>query len=182
MTALKSWFPFRFSRQSKRPRQDVPATTKNNNDGRMTVAGMRDEMDRMFDRMWSNPLAAFENTDRWFGDFSSADFTPRLDVSDDPSFLKLTLEAPGVDREDLDIEFEDGMLVVSGEKRQKEANSDEGWYRTECSYGAFRRTIPLPDEVDATKAEATIDKGVVTIKVPKTESAKKRAIQIPIKS
>jgi HSP20 family protein len=54
--------------------------------------------------------------------------------------------------------------------------------RTERSYGFFRRAIPLPSEVDSTKAEARLDKGVLTIKLPKTESAKKQSVRVTVKS
>tara|TARA_R110002072_G_scaffold273219_4_gene433845 strand:- start:40521 stop:41111 length:591 start_codon:yes stop_codon:yes gene_type:complete len=196
MSALKSWFPFRFPRNNKRQTNNnnvdaVPVKANSGNSGAnnnganhggLTIAGMRDEMDRMFERMWSNPLAQFEQSERWFGDFSSAEFLPKLDVSDDAECLRLTLEAPGVEEKDLDIEVQDGLLIISGEKKQEQASEDEGCYRTERSYGFFRRAIPLPDEVDPNQAEAQLDKGVVTIKLPKTESARKQTVRIPVKS
>ena len=92
MSALKSWFPFRFSRKNKAASEAAPAKATRADDRGVTIAGMREEMDRMFDRMWSNPLAPFGQSDDWFGDFSSARFSPKLDVSDDAECLKLTLE------------------------------------------------------------------------------------------
>tara|TARA_R110002073_G_scaffold116419_1_gene254791 strand:- start:480 stop:1037 length:558 start_codon:yes stop_codon:yes gene_type:complete len=185
MSALKSWFPFRFSRHNKNNRKAadaVPAHVSGASNGGLTVAGMRQEMDRMLDRMWSTPLARFDHSDHWFGDFSSAQFLPKLDVSDDAEYLKLTLEAPGVAQEDLEIEVQDGVLIVTGEKKQEATSDEEGCYRTERSYGFFRRAIPLPDEVDPNKAEAHLDKGVVTIKLPKSEAAKKQTLHIPVNS
>ena len=146
------------------------------------LATLRDEMDQMFERFWTNPLAALETKDRWFGDFRTGEFLPKLDVTDDASFLKVTMETPGVEMKDLDIEVQDGVLSVSGEKKQEETTKDEGCYRTERSYGFFRRAIPLPAEVDANKAEARLDKGVLTIKLPKTEAAKKQSVKVAVKS
>ena len=136
----------------------------------------------MFESLWTNPLAALDTQDRWFGDFSQTDFQPKLDVTDDKSSLRVTLEVPGVDMKDLNVEVQDGVLTVSGEKRQEERTEEEGCYRTERSYGYFKRSVPLPSEVEGAKAEAKFDKGVLTIKLPKSERAKQQSTKVPIKA
>lgn len=178
MSELKKWNPFRFTRNQER-KAGVPATTSA---PPRSLAAMRDEMDRMFERFWTNPFAALETQDRWFGDFSAAEFQPKIDVTDDKNFLRVALEVPGVDASDIDVEVQDGMLSVSGEKRQEETSEEEGCYRTERSYGYFQRSIPLPSDVDAAKAEAKFDKGVLRIKLPKSERAKQQTIKVAVKS
>jgi HSP20 family protein len=178
MVNLKSWFPFRFSRQGRQ----AEAPRRSGSSAPLAITQIRDEMEQMFDRLWANPLASLESKDRWFGDFAPAEFMPKLDVTDDASFLKVTLEAPGVDMKDVDIEVQEGILTISGEKRHEETQKDDGCYRTERSYGFFRRAIPLPSEVDATKAEARLDKGVLTVKLPKTEVQKKQAVRVAVKA
>lgn len=176
MANFKSWFPFRFNRPTRNPENPV-----RNGETPMSLAALRSDMDQMFERFWTNPMAALETKDRWFGDFRSGDFLPKLDVTDDAAALRVTLETPGVDMKDIDIEVQDGVLTIAGEKRQEEQSRDEGCYRTERSYGYFRRAVPLPAEVDANKAEARLEKGVLTIKLPKTEAAKKQAVKVAVK-
>lgn len=179
MVDLKKWFPFRFPRQRGR-NPELPART--NASMPMSLTAMHDEMERMFERLWSNPMAALDSQDRWFGDFSQREFLPKLDVTDDKNFLRVALEVPGVDGKDIDVEVADGVMTIRGEKKHEETSNEEGCYRTERSYGSFRRSIPLPTEVDAQKAEAKFDKGVLTIQVPKTERGKAGATKVPIKT
>lgn len=179
MVDLKKWSPFRFPRKGAR-NPEAPVRTSASMP--LTISSMRDEMERMFERLWTNPLAALDSQDRWFGDFSEPDFQPKLDVTDDKACLRVALEVPGVDSKDLDVEVGDGVMTIRGEKRREETSHEEGCYRTERSYGFFRRAIPLPAEVDAAKADAKFEKGVLTINLPKTEKAKQQANTIPIKT
>ncbi len=177
MSDLKKWFPFRFFRNGSRP-----TTLPNDGNSSLSVTGMRDEMDRIFERLWNNPFAAIESQDRWFGDYSQTEFMPRLDVTDDDNNLRVTIEAPGVDPKDFDIELSDGVMTIRGEKRREETRTDEGCYRLERSYGSFQRIVPLPSEIDTTRCEAKFDKGIVTIKLPKTEKAKKQTVHVAVKA
>lgn len=175
MTDLKKWVPFRFTRGRGNNNPALPVVAS-------PLAAMRDEMDRMFERFWTNPLGTMELPERWFGDFSAPGFQPKLDVTDDKNFVRIACEVPGVDAKDLEVEVQDGVLIVGGEKRREETTESEGCYHTERSYGAFRRSIPVPSEVDTSKAEAKFDKGVLTIRLPKTERAKQQSVKVPIKT
>jgi HSP20 family protein len=177
MTDLMKWTPFRFARGRRRA-ADVPARTN----GSQSLSSMRDDMSQMLDRFWTNPFAAFETPDRWFGDFSAPAFQPRLDVTDDKNALRVAAEVPGVDAKDLTVEVQDGVLTLTGEKKQEMSGEEEGCYHTERSYGFFQRSIPLPAEIDAAKAEAKFDKGVLTVKLPKTERSKQQTTKIAIKA
>ncbi|TDF62131.1 Hsp20/alpha crystallin family protein [Cupriavidus sp. L7L] len=105
---------------------------------------------------------------RWFGDFSSSRFQPRIDVVDDGSSLRITAELPGMDREDLQTSIEDAPLVLRGEKTQDVQREENGCYRLERAYGAFMRSIPLPDGVDLDHIDAKFDRGILTLRLPKT--------------
>ena len=179
MTDLKTWTPFRFLRHEKANHQ--PPARVGNGVPRNFV-DFRAEVERMIDRVWNDPFASLETPDRWFGDFRQGDFTPKLDVTDDKDALRVAVEIPGVEMKDLDIECQDGLLSIKGEKKHEETRKDEGCYRTERSYGFFQRTVPLPAEIDANKAEAKFDKGVLTIRLPKTERAKAQATKIAVKA
>ena len=178
MTDLKTWTPFRFLRHEKTNNQ-TPARVGNGVP--RNFVNVRDEVERMMDRVWSDPFASLETPDRWFGDFRQGDFTPKLDVTDDKDALRVAVEIPGVELKDLDIECQDGLLSIKGEKKHEETRKEDGCYRTERSYGYFQRTVPLPAEIDANKAEAKFDKGVLTIRLPKTERAKAQTTKIVVK-
>ncbi|MDN0073732.1 Hsp20/alpha crystallin family protein [Crenobacter sp. SG2303] len=120
-------------------------------------------------------------SDRWFGDFSSARFLPRVDVVDDGETLRITAELPGIEREDLQMSIEGGSLILRGEKKQDVRSEENGCYRLERSYGAFVRSIPLPDNVDVDKVDATFDKGVLTLRLPKIAQAESTVRKIEIK-
>ncbi len=175
MADLKKWFPFRFQRKLT-GKNEVMAP----NPSMMPMHSIREEMDRMFERLWTDPFAALESRARWFGDFSQPDFLPKLDVIDDKNFLRIDLEVPGVDSKDINVEVEDGAMTISGEKKHEEVTEEQGCYRTERSYGYFKRTIPLPTEIDTDMVEAKFDKGILKIKVPKTEKAKKHGKKVPV--
>ena len=141
----------------------------------------RDEVERMVERVWSDPFVSLEAPDRWFGDFRQGAFTPELDVTDEKDALRVAVEVPAVDLKDLDLECQDGLLTIKGEKKHETERREDGCYRTERSYGFFQRSVPLPAEVDASKAEAQFAKGVLTIRLPKTERGKAQTTKIAVK-
>lgn len=100
------------------------------------------------------------------------------DLSDHGNSLRLRLEVPGLDSDELDIEVEDDVLVVSGEKRYEHEESVDGWLRRECAYGRFSRRIALPVEVDDSNAKAKYRNGVLTIDLPKRPEVMPRRIAV----
>lgn len=179
MTDLKTWSPFRFLRSNKHDHSQPPARLGNGVP--RNFANFRGEVERLIERVWSDPFASLESPDRWFGDFRQGEFSPKLDVTDEKDALRVAVEIPGVDRKDLDIECQDGLLTIKGDKKHEESKKEDGCYRTERSYGFFQRTVPLPAEIDASKAEAKFADGVLTIRLPKTERAKAQTTKIAVK-
>lgn len=107
---------------------------------------------------------------QFFGDYSPSQFLPRMDISEAGDKLKVTAELPGMTADDIEINCENDRLQIRGQKRQEETEDEEGYFRTERSFGSFERTIPLPQQVEIDKAEANFKNGVLTIEIPKTES------------
>ena len=171
---LKKWNPFKFIRGS---------VGKSGTDGPDTQAASEQEraawsdIQRIFSRdslramedFFLDPFAMRGTLERWFGDFSSSRFQPRIDMVDEGKILRVTVELPGIEREDLTISVEDGALVLRGEKRQDVHSAEDGCYRLERAYGAFTRTIPMPENADPDHTLAKFDKGVLTLTVPKHE-------------
>lgn len=117
---------------------------------------------------------------RAFGDFGSsllgragtptAGWTPALNAHVEGNELHVRVELPGIDPEaDVDIEVDNGMLVVSGERKSETDSENGGWFRREMHYGAFERRIALPDGVDASGVRASYDAGILDITVPLPE-------------
>jgi len=173
-TDPKKWNPFKFLRGSARKQQadsapDTPASEQ--------WRAAWPDISRLFPRdpwraveeFFHDPFAGRGALERWFGDFSSSRFQPRIDVVDEGKVLRVTAELPGMAREDLAVSVEDGALVLRGEKKQDVHSEEDGCYRLERAYGAFVRTIPMPEEADPDRALAKFDKGVLTLTVPKQE-------------
>jgi HSP20 family protein len=105
-------------------------------------------------------------------------WAPALDISERKDAYLVTVEVPGVEPEDLDITMEDGLLTIQGERQFTSESSEQQFHRVERRYGAFRRSITLPAQVQADQIEATFDNGVLQIVVPKAEEAKPKRIQV----
>jgi HSP20 family protein len=105
-------------------------------------------------------------------------FVPVVDVIEEDDDVRVDVEAPGMMPDDINVTITEQSLVIRGEKKPEKAES-KGFHRSERSFGAFRRVIPLPVEVDRDRVEATFRNGVLTIIVPKShESAKKVQIRV----
>jgi HSP20 family protein len=105
-------------------------------------------------------------------------WAPALDISERKDAYLVTVELPGVEAEDLEITMEDGLLTIQGERQFTAESSEEQFHRIERRYGAFRRSITLPAQVQAEQIQASFDNGVLQIVVPKAEEAKPKRIQV----
>lgn len=107
-------------------------------------------------------------------------WAPPVDVAETQEKILVRAEVPGMRQEDIQIEFENGMLTIRGE-RKLEKQEGVTWHRVERTYGTFSRTFTLPRTVDPEKIAATYREGVLEIEVPKREEAKPRQIRIAVK-
>jgi len=105
-------------------------------------------------------------------------WAPALDISERKDAYLVTIELPGVEADDVEITFEDGLLTIQGERPFARDSSEQQFHRVERRYGAFRRAITLPAQVEAEQIEASFDNGVLQIVVPKMEEAKAKRIQV----
>jgi HSP20 family protein len=105
-------------------------------------------------------------------------WAPALDISERKDAYLVTVELPGVEAEDLEITMEDGLLTIQGERQFTSESTEQQFHRIERRYGAFRRSITLPAQVQAEQIQASFDNGVLQIVVPKMEEAKPKRIQV----
>jgi HSP20 family protein len=133
------------------------------------LASLRDEMDRLFDFSWPS---------RDSGLFSG--WSPALDVHDDKDNFIVTCELPGMKKEEIDIALHDGVLTISGERKQEHEVKDGGTFRSERYFGKFQRSVTLPASVDGGKVKASYKDGILRVELPKAEEAKPRHIEVNV--
>jgi HSP20 family protein len=104
-------------------------------------------------------------------------FAP-TDVTEDENSLRITMELPGVDPNNVRLSIENNVLTIRGEKSQETEESNERVHRSERTYGMFERTFVLPNSVDPDKIEARYENGVLFVNIPKAERAKPREIRV----
>jgi HSP20 family protein len=112
------------------------------------------------------------------GSGTATAWAPALDISERKDAYLVTVELPGVEADDLEITMEDGLLTIQGERHFAHDSSEQQFHRVERRYGAFRRSITLPAQVQAEQIEASCEDGVLQIVVPKAEEAKPKRIQV----
>ena len=126
-----------------------------------------------FNRLFDVPRE--ENAD------SLGSWSPAVDIYDRGNEVVIHAEIPGMKKEDIDVRVENNVLTVRGKKERSEEVKEEGYFRTERSYGSFSRSFSLPSTVDASKISAEYKEGVLTLNVPKAEEAKARQIDVKVK-
>lgn len=109
-------------------------------------------------------------------------FIPRIDLSEDDKSITLNAELPGMDDKDIQINIADDLLTIEGEKKFEHEEKKKNYHHIERSFGKFKRVIPLSSEVDQEKIAANFKKGLLTVTMPKLESAKPKTKKIEVKS
>jgi HSP20 family protein len=107
---------------------------------------------------------------------------PQIEVRERDNNLVVCADLPGMRKEDVHLELHDDYLVLSGERHQEQEQNEQGWYRSERSYGQFYRAVPLPEGVDPNQAKASFKDGVLEVKIPlpprEQQQSKGRRIEI----
>jgi HSP20 family protein len=141
------------------------------------MAEFRTEMNRLFDGLFSRPLAV----PTWFETAEPGQWLPAIDISDEPQRIQVRAELPGIDPKHVDVDVTEDRLVISGEKKQSSSKEGNGWSHVESQYGAFARTIPLPAPVDPATVTANFDNGVLTVELTKTATSTSRKVPVKVK-
>jgi len=111
---------------------------------------------------------------------SRFEWAPSVDISETEKEYLIRAELPAVKKEDLQITFDDGLLTVSGERRQKQEDKAEKFHRIETFYGKFSRSFTLPESVDSARINAESKDGVVTVHVPKMKTEARKPVEIKV--
>ena len=132
-------------------------------------AVLRGELDRLFDSSFGPAFRTPGSFSRW---------NPALDVYQDKDQFTVVAELPGLKKEDIELSLHDGVLTISGERKQ-EKKGEEG-YRNERFFGRFQRSVTLPSSVDGNKVKATYQDGILKVVLPKAEEAKPKQIEVSV--
>lgn len=148
------------------------ATTLTRWDPFSELASMRSVMDRLFDQS----IGRFPALRNGGEDLGAA--TLGLDVFETNDDYVVKAAIPGVDPKDIDIQVEDDVLTIKGEFQHKDEVNEDSYLRRELRYGTFQRSLRLPPTVDAEKATAAFEHGVLKLTLPKKAEAKAKTIKI----
>ena len=136
-----------------------------------------DDFDRIFDNLFKNALTNMAVTSP-----SVTDLSLKLDISETEKAYYVHAELPGVEEKNVDIEVNDGVLTVSGEKQSQSEEEGKTFHRVERSYGSFKRAMQLPADADEDKIKARMKNGVLEIEIEKQKEAQKKTRKIEVKS
>ncbi len=103
---------------------------------------------------------------------------PAVDIRETDDALIVAAELPGIERKDVKVDIKDGVLTISGERKYEKEADEENVHRMERVYGRFSRSFSLPSNVDVDKVEAKLENGVLTVRLPKKETARARSVEI----
>jgi HSP20 family protein len=109
-----------------------------------------------------------------------ADWAPTVDISETDAEYLVKAEIPEVDKKDVKVTVQDGLLTIQGERKQEKEEKGRRFHRVERSYGTFMRTFDIPDGVDEQKLKAEFKDGMLLVHLPKTEKAKTKAIEVKV--
>jgi len=132
---------------------------------------LRSEMDRLFDNFLGLTPASTQ---------SSAVWAPSVDVSEDPDNFYVRAELPGMRKDEIDLEVENNVLSIRGERRFEKKQDGENYHFVERSYGSFYRSFTLPKNVDGEHIGAEYKDGVLSVTIPKLEEVKPKKVEIKL--
>jgi HSP20 family protein len=140
------------------------------------------EIDRWFDRLtedfWRRPFPSLLG-ERWPFPMVSLK-APSLDVFEEKDEIVVKADLPGMNKEEIEVTVTGDVVTIKGEKKKEEEIKEKDYYRRERSYGSFVRSVELPCEVKSDQIKANFKDGVLEVRMPKTEEAKKKSVSIKI--
>ena len=133
------------------------------------VSSLQDRLNRAF--------GAYSRSER-DDEMSLAAWAPPVDIAEEKDRILITAELPGFKENEIEIQTENGMLTLRGERRFEKESEGKNYHRVERSYGQFLRSFSLPNNVDREKIKATFRNGLLQVELPKREDAKPKTIKI----
>lgn len=143
--------------------------SENKTNGGSSMMRLRSDMDQLFDQFFHDPFGSMVR---------GLNVGPALDLAETDDAIKVTVEIPGVDPRDVDIDVTGSQLTIRGEKKQEREEKDRSYHFVERSFGHFQRSVELPTSVDPDKVDATCKNGTLTITLAKKPDAQRKRIEV----
>lgn len=138
------------------------------------LSSLQSEMNRVFSTFFDSPSASSPGGGR------ARRWVPPMDLVEAEDGYVLRADLPGLSESDVAIEVEDNVLTISGARNEEHESDIEGYVRVERAFGMFRRSLTLPQSIDADAVAARFDKGVLEVRVPKPEQRRPRRVVIEV--
>ncbi len=138
------------------------------------LENMRTDLERLFGDFFE----PFPRSPFWLRRLETGMIVPKVDMYEKDGKLVVKAEIPGVDKENIELSITKDALTIKGEVKKEEEVKEKDYHLLERNYGSFNKTIPLTEDVDSDKAEATYKNGVLEIKLPRKKEAKPKEIKI----
>lgn len=139
----------------------------------MSLIRYSNQVPSLFDRLFENDL--FDWSNRHFSNTQTT--LPAVNIKETGDEFRVELAAPGFDKSDFKIELHNEMLTIASEKKMDEVSGEGEFSRREYSYQSFSRTFTLPNSVDSDKIEASYERGILKIIIPKKDEAKPKPMR-----
>ncbi|MBL7066360.1 MAG: Hsp20/alpha crystallin family protein [Candidatus Marinimicrobia bacterium] len=137
-----------------------------------SMLGFRNEIDQLFNSCFNTPVK--EET-------TIATFAPAVDIEEKDKEFRITIELPGIKKEEVSIKIKDNLLTITGDKKKGKKTEDENYHRTERIYGSFQRTFRLPEYADQDNIAAEYKDGILIVSIPKLKESISKNVEIKIK-
>ena len=134
---------------------------------------LKDEFNRMFEGFSDRGIRQSEDGGVWM---------PATDIQETKDDVVVSVELPGMKKDEIKVMVQDNVLTIRGEKKQEKEEKDTNYHRIERSYGFFTRSFSLPTTAKADKIKATYDNGILQVELPKAEEVKPKEIPIAVSS
>ncbi|MBW2355307.1 MAG: Hsp20/alpha crystallin family protein [Deltaproteobacteria bacterium] len=185
---VKKWIPWNwFKKEEEEAGKMVPVKRESAQEPGSAfghpLQQFHQEIDRLFDQAFRGfGLSPFTLERPPFPRLADGVLKPTLDLAATDKEYTITVEIPGVDEKDVQLEIVNDTLTIRGEKKQEKEEKEKNYYRMERSYGTFQRILSLPEDVDQENIKAVFKKGVLTVTLPRKALPKSQVKQIEVKS
>lgn len=126
--------------------------------------------DDLFNELYSLPTSFLSK--------SGVDLSPRIDISETDAAYKIEAELPGINQKEIDVKIDNNILTIKGKKEDIKEEKEKNYHLRERYYGAFQRSISLPNNIEPEKIKASFENGVLNISVPKNDKRTPKKIEI----
>lgn len=174
------------AKQATKPQSTAHAPAKQPETLWPSLTALRTEFDNLFDQLGRNFMQfpmwrrSPEVASPWRFEASLGMTAPAVELKEREHEFEITAELPGIEVSGVEVSVSGGVLTIKGEKKEEKETKEKNYYFSERRYGSFQRSFELPEGVDGDKISAKLEKGVLSVTLPKTKEAVQQQRKIPV--